>query len=242
MKKILVTGSEGFIGSHLVEQLLKNKNNQVTAMVYYNSFNSVWWLKDIKHKYKNNLKIIFGDICDQKFCIDSSKNKDVIYHLAALISIPYSYNAPQSFINTNIIGTFNICYSAKVNNVKKLIFLSTSEVYGTAKYVPIDEKHPLQPQSPYSASKIGAEAMALSFFKSFNLPLIIVRPFNTFGPRQSLRAIIPTIILQSLNKKKFIKIGNLKPTRDLNYVKDTCLALIKIENAKIPFGEIINVG
>lgn len=242
MKKILVTGAEGFIGSHLVEQLLQNKNNKVKAMVFYNSFNSIGWLKEAKKKHGSRLKIITGDICDYNFCLDSTKDTDLVYHLASLISIPYSYQASQSYINTNIIGTHNICYSVKVNNVKKLIFISTSEVYGSAKYVPIDEKHPLQPQSPYSASKIGAEAMALSFYKSFSLPLIIVRPFNTFGPRQSLRAIVPTIILQFLNKNDQINVGNLSPTRDLNYVQDTCLALIKIDKSRIPFGEVVNIG
>lgn len=243
MKKILVTGADGFIGSHLVEALLKNKNNFVIALAYYNSFNSIGWLKNLKKKYKKNkLKIILGNICDSNFCINLTKNVDTIYHLAALVSIPYSYNSVKSYIDTNIIGTYNICMAAKLNKNKKLIFTSTSEVYGTAVYTPIDENHPLQPQSPYSASKISAEAIALSFQKSFNIALIIVRPFNTFGPRQSLRAIIPTIISQVLSDSKNIEVGNLKPTRDLNYVEDTCSALIKIANSKISNGEVINIG
>ena len=243
MKKILVTGADGFIGSHLVEELLKNKNNQITALTYYNSFNSIGWLQDSKQAFAGNkrLKIISGDICDSNFLLEITKNIDVVYHLAALVSIPYSYKSPKSFLDTNVIGSYNICASCKTNKVKKIIFTSTSEVYGTAKYTPIDEKHPLQPQSPYSASKISAEAIAKSFYNSYNLPIIIVRPFNTFGPRQSLRAIVPSIILQALDNK-VIEVGNLKPTRDLNYVKDVCRAFIAIEKSKIKFGEIINIG
>ena len=181
MKKILVTGADGFIGSHLVEELLKNKNNHITALTFYNSFNSIGWLEDLKQTFpdKKRLKIISGDICDIDLLLKITKKIDIVYHLAALISIPYSYKSPKSFLDTNVIGSYNICSACKTNKIKKIILTSTSEVYGTAKYIPIDEKHPLQPQSPYSASKISAEVIAKSFYNSYNLPIIIVRPFNT---------------------------------------------------------------
>ena len=203
MKKILVTGADGFIGSHLVELLLKKKYN-VTALVFYNSQNNWGWLDDLNIS-KKKLKVITGDIRDPHQCIEITKNIDCVINLAALIAIPYSYQAPLSYLATNAMGTLNLCQSALKNKVKRFIQISTSEVYGTAKYVPIDEKHPLQAQSPYSASKISSDSIAYSFYSSFNLNLSIARPFNTFGPRQSARAIIPTIITQALtNKKKFI--------------------------------------
>jgi len=224
-RKILITGADGFIGSHLTEMLLK-ENNKIKALSYYNSFNFWGWLDNIpKNK---NLEIISGDIRDPHFCKEITKDIDIIFHLAALIAIPYSYIAPDSYVDTNIKGTLNICQSAKENQVKRIIHTSTSEVYGTAKYVPIDENHPLQAQSPYSASKIGADSMAISFYNSFNLPISIARPFNTYGPRQSARAIIPTIITQIASGKKQIKLGDLSPTRDFNYVEDTCRAFVYI--------------
>jgi len=239
MKKILVTGADGFIGSHLTEALLE-KGYQVKALSYYNSFNFRGWLEDIPEN--KNLEIISGDIRDPHFCKEISKGIDIIFHLAALIAIPYSYIAPDSYIDTNVKGTLNICQAAKENNVKRVISTSTSEVYGTAQYVPIDEKHPLQPQSPYSASKIGADAIAMSFFNSFELPVTIARPFNTYGPRQSARAIIPTIITQIAAGKKHIKLGDLRPTRDFNFVKDICRGFIGIAENESTIGETINIG
>jgi len=191
--KVLVTGADGFIGSHLTETLLEEGYN-VRALAQYNSFNYWGWLEDVKSNA--NLEIVCGDVRELNFCREISEDIDLIFHLAALIAIPYSYRAPESFIETNIKGTYNICQAAKDNNIKRILVTSTSEVYGTAQYVPIDEKHPLQPQSPYSASKIGADAIAMSFYNAFQLPVTIVRPFNTYGPRQSARAVIPTIITQ----------------------------------------------
>lgn len=238
-KKILVTGADGFIGSHLVEQLAKK--NKVTALSLYNSFNNHGWLENLDNK--KNINIISGNIEDENICNEITKNVDIVFHLASLIAIPYSYLAPKSYANTNIIGTLNVCQSVLKNKVKKMIHISTSEVYGTAKYSPIDENHPLQPQSPYSASKISADSIAKSFFNSYNLPLIIARPFNTYGPRQSARAIIPTIISQFLSDKNVIKIGNLKPKRDFTYVKDTCKGLIILGNANKKYnGEEFNIG
>ena len=226
--KIFVTGSEGFIGSNLIEDLLK-KGHKVTALVQYNSFNNIGWLKNINDK---KLKIVLGDIRDEHFMFESCKNIDVIINLAALISIPYSYKAINSYIETNIMGTSNLCKSAIKNKVKKLIHISSSEVYGSAKYKPINETHPLQPQSPYSATKIGADSIALSYYYSFGLDVCIARPFNTFGPRQSLRAIIPTILFQIINKKK-INLGLLSTKRDFNYITNTTdgiISLIKQKN------------
>lgn len=237
--KILVTGADGFIGSHLVEMLLK-KGFQVRALSYYNSFNFWGWLEDVPAN--PNLEIVNGDVRDPHFCREITKGIDVVYHLAALIAIPYSYVAPDSYIDTNVKGTLNICQAAKDNGVSKILVTSTSEVYGTALYVPIDEKHPTQPQSPYSASKIGADAIALSYFNAFDLPVTVVRPFNTYGPRQSARAIIPTIISQIANGAKRIEVGDMTPTRDFNYVEDTCDGFIQIANAKQVAGEIINIG
>ncbi len=238
MKKVLVTGADGFIGSHLVETLLAN-GYQVRALCLYNSFNFWGWLDGFEHP---NLEIVNGDIRDYHYCLQITSGMDIVFHLGALIAIPYSYHSPESYIDTNIKGTSNICLASLHNKVGRVIHTSTSEVYGTAKYVPIDEKHPLQPQSPYSASKIGADAMAMSYFNAFNLPLAIARPFNTYGPRQSARAIIPTIITQLASGIKEIKLGDLRPTRDLNFVLDTCMGFLAIANAVNVEGEVINIG
>lgn len=238
-KKVLVTGADGFIGSHLVE-LLVNKGASVRALSYYNSFNYWGWLEDID--CLDSIEVVTGDIRDPHLCKEITQGIDVVFHLAALISIPYSYMAPDSFVDTNIKGTLNICQAALENRCSKVLHTSTSEVYGTAIYVPIDEKHPLQPQSPYSASKIGADMIAESFYRSFDLPLTIVRPFNTYGPRQSARAIIPNIIAQLAAGRREIKLGNTKPTRDFNFVKDTCKAFVMIAETDGVEGETINVG
>lgn len=238
-KRVLVTGADGFIGSHLVELLLA-QNFQVTALAQYNSFNFWGWLDSIPAHA--NLTVISGDVRDPHFCQKISKNIDVVFHLAALIAIPYSYSAPQSYVETNVTGTLNLCQAALDNGISRFIHTSTSEVYGTAQYVPIDEKHPLQAQSPYSASKIGADAMAMSFYNAFNLPLSIVRPFNTYGPRQSARAIIPTIISQIANGEQKIKLGDLSPTRDFNYVTDTCRGFLAVAESEKTIGEVVNVG
>lgn len=238
MKKVLVTGADGFIGSHLTEALLEEGYN-VTALCYYNSFNDWGWLEDLKHP---NLTVINGDVRDPHFCKHISKDINIIFHLAALIAIPYSYVAPDSYVDTNVKGTLNICQAAKENGVKRVLVTSTSEVYGTAQYVPIDENHPKQPQSPYSASKIGADAMAMSFYNAFELPVTIVRPFNTYGPRQSARAIIPTIIAQIANGMKEIKLGDLTPTRDFNFVRDTCRGFIEIAKCDKTIGEEVNIA
>ena len=238
-KFVLVTGADGFIGSHLVEMLVLS-GYQVKALSQYNSFNNWGWLEDINCQDK--IEVITGDIRDPNFCKYITKNIDIIFHLAALIAIPYSYIAPDSYVDTNIKGTLNICQAAKENGNIRVIHTSTSEVYGTAKYVPIDEKHPLQAQSPYSASKIAADAMAMSFYNSFELPVTIARPFNTYGPRQSARAVIPTIITQISNGVKDIKLGDLSPTRDFNYVEDTCKGFIAIAEEDATIGETINIG
>jgi NAD dependent epimerase/dehydratase len=238
-KKILVTGADGFIGSHLVEALVKD-GAKVKALSLYNSFNNWGWLENINCRDK--IEIISGDIRDPHFCLEITKDVDIIFHLAALIAIPYSYIAPDSYIDTNIKGTLNICQATLKNGCQRLIHTSTSEVYGTAQYVPIDEKHPLQPQSPYSATKIGADSIAMSFFNSFNLPVIIARPFNTYGPRQSARAVIPTIITQIAAGKKHLKLGDLRPTRDFNYVEDICNGFIALAKSENIIGEIINLG
>ena len=239
MKKVLITGADGFIGSHLTEMLV-SKGYKVKALSQYNSFNSWGWLDGID--CKKDLEIVTGDIRDPHYCKIITKDVDVIFHLAALIGIPFSYVAPDSYVETNIKGTLNICQAAKENGISRLIHTSTSEVYGTAQYVPIDEKHPLQPQSPYSASKIAADSMAMSFYNSFNLPVTIARPFNTYGPRQSARAIIPTIITQIASGKKEIKLGDLSPTRDFNYVEDCCRAFIMLSQSEKTIGETVNIG
>ena len=238
-KKVLVTGADGFIGSHLVEMLCE-KGFTVRALAQYNSFNNWGWLEDVS--CKKDIEIISGDIRDPFFCNEICKDIDSIFHLAALIAIPYSYIAPQSYIETNITGTLNICMAALENNVSRVIHTSTSEVYGSAQYVPIDESHPLQAQSPYSASKIGADAMAMSIYNAFNLPLTIARPFNTYGPRQSARAFIPTIISQIASNQSQLKLGDTTPTRDLNFVLDTCRGFMLLAESNDAVGEIVNIG
>lgn len=238
-KTVLITGADGFIGSHLTEMLVK-EGYTVKALSYYNSFNYWGWLENID--CLDEIEVLSGDIRDPHYCKHITKNVDVIFHLAALIAIPYSYVAPDSYVDTNIKGTLNICQAAKENGCQRIIHTSTSEVYGTAQYVPIDEKHPLQPQSPYSASKIGADAMAMSFYNAFNLPLTVARPFNTYGPRQSARAVIPTIISQIAAGKKQIQLGDLSPTRDFNYVEDTCRGFIALADNDKAIGETFNIG
>jgi len=238
-KRVLVTGADGFIGSHLTELLVK-EGYQVRALSQYNSFNNWGWLEDIG--CLNEIEILSGDVRDPQYCKNITENIDIVFHLAALIAIPYSYTAPSSYVDTNINGTLNICQAAIENDVGRVIHTSTSEVYGTAKYVPIDEDHPLQAQSPYSASKIGADAIAMSFFNSFELPLTIARPFNTYGPRQSARAVIPTIITQIASGKNQIQLGDLTPTRDFNYVEDTCRGFLELARCDNAIGEVINIG
>ncbi len=240
-KKVLVTGADGFIGSHLVERLL-DEGAIVKAFVYYNSFNSWGWLDTFPKEKINQIEIFAGDVRDPYGVKESMKGCDVVFHLAALIAIPYSYHSPDSYVDTNIKGTLNIIQAAKELGVEKVLVTSTSEVYGTAMYVPIDEKHPKQGQSPYSATKIGADHIADSFYRSFNLPLTIVRPFNTFGPRQSARAVIPTIITQLLAGKTEIKLGALHPTRDLVFVKDTVNGFVEIAKSDTLIGHEVNIA
>ncbi|MBF0532485.1 MAG: SDR family NAD(P)-dependent oxidoreductase [Candidatus Omnitrophica bacterium] len=240
-KKILVTGACGFIGSHLVEQLL-NEGCQVKAFVYYNSFNSWGWLENIPPDKLKKIEVFTGDVRDPNGVRTALKNIDVVFHLAALIGIPYSYHSPDSYIDTNIKGTLNVLQAARDSACQRILMTSTSEVYGTAKYVPIDEDHPFQGQSPYSASKIGADRLAESFYRSFDMPITIVRPFNTYGPRQSARAIIPTVITQLLAGKSKIKLGDLTPTRDFTYVKDTVQGFIEIAKSDKTIGEEINIA
>lgn len=239
MSKVLVTGADGFIGSHLTE-LLVREGYQVRALSQYNSFNYWGWLEDVDCLSK--IEVLSGDVRDPHYCRHITQDVDLVFHLAALIAIPYSYVAPDSYVDTNIKGTLNICQAALENGVQRVIHTSTSEVYGTAQYVPIDEKHPLQAQSPYSASKIGADAMAMSFFNAFDLPLTIARPFNTYGPRQSARAVIPTIITQIASGKKKIKLGDVSPTRDFNYVADTCRGFLELARCEKAIGETVNIG
>ncbi|MFH1216578.1 MAG: NAD-dependent 4,6-dehydratase LegB [Pseudomonadota bacterium] len=238
-KTILVTGADGFIGSHLTEMLAK-KGAKVKALSQYNSFNYWGWLEDID--CLRDIEVLTGDIRDPHYCKHISKGIDAIFHLAALIAIPFSYVAPDSYVDTNIKGTLNLCQAARDSGCAKFIHTSTSEVYGTARYVPIDEKHPLQPQSPYSASKIGGDCMAMSFYNAFELPVVIARPFNTYGPRQSARAIIPTIITQIAQGATELKLGDLTPTRDLNFVTDTCLGFIALAECDQSIGETVNIG
>ena len=240
-KKVLVTGSEGFIGSHLVERLVE-MGADVTAFVLYNSFNNWGWLDSLAPEVKNEVKVFTGDIRDENSVRQAMKDIDIVFHLAALIAIPYSYYAAVSYIDTNVKGTLNILQACRDNNVEKIVHTSTSETYGTAQYVPIDEKHPLKGQSPYSASKIGGDMIAESFYCSFGTPVAIIRPFNTYGPRQSARAVIPTIISQILSGKEEIELGALTPTRDLNFVKDTVDGFIKIAESDKSLGEVINIG
>ena len=238
-EKILVTGADGFIGSHLVEMLM-DEGATVRALSQYNSFNNWGWLEDVPRL--SEIEVVCGDVRDPAYCNHISKGQDIIFNLAALIAIPYSYVAPDSYIDTNIKGALNICQAALNNGVKKVIQTSTSEVYGTAQYVPIDENHPLQPQSPYSASKIGADAIAMSFHNAFDLDVTIARPFNTYGPRQSARAVIPSIIIQILNGVKTLHLGDARPTRDFNYVKDTCRGFCLLAANKNVKGKTINIG
>lgn len=240
-KKIFITGGDGFIGSHLTEHFLK-EGYSVRAMAMYNSFGSWGWLEDADPELRKNLEVVSGDIRDERFVRDAMKDVGTVFHLAALIAIPYSYNAPKSYIETNIIGTYNVCQAALDHKVQRVVITSTSEVYGTAQFVPISESHPLQPQSPYSASKIGADAIALSFHNSFELPLTVARPFNTYGPRQSARAIIPTIITQIANGYKQINLGDLTPTRDFNYVSDVCLGFAALADCDAALGKVVNIG
>lgn len=232
-----MTGADGFIGSHLVELLLA-EGYSVRALSQYNSFNYWGWLDDIRHP---RLEVVCGDVRDPNYCRHITRGCDTVLHLAALIAIPYSYTAPDSYVDTNIRGTLNICQAARDEGVRRIVVTSTSEVYGTAQYVPIDEKHPRQPQSPYSATKIGADAIAKSFFNAFGLPVVIARPFNTYGPRQSARAIIPTIITQIANGATEIKVGDLTPTRDFNYVRDTCRGFLALARTEGIDGEEINI-
>lgn len=236
---ILVTGADGFIGSHLTEALLA-QGHEVRALSVYNSFNYWGWLDDVTADPR--LKIISGDVRDPFFCHKAVEGTDLIYHLAALIAIPYSYVAPSSYVDTNIQGTLNICQAALDCGKVRVIHTSTSEVYGTALYVPIDEKHPKQPQSPYSASKIGADAMAMSYYNAFGLPVTIARPFNTYGPRQSARAIIPTIIAQIASGMRRIEVGDVSPTRDFNFVKDTCAGFMALAECEKAIGQEVNIS
>jgi NAD dependent epimerase/dehydratase len=239
--KILVTGADGFIGSHLLEELV-HRGYDVRAFIYYNSFNSWGWLDHASVEIKNNLDVFAGDIRDYHGVRQAMQGCDVVFHLAALIAIPYSYPSPDTYIDTNIKGTLNVVQAARDLGVHKVVHTSTSEVYGTAKYVPITEDHPLQGQSPYSASKIGADQIAMSFYNSFNTPIAIVRPFNTYGPRQSARAVIPTITSQLAAGNTKIKLGSLHPTRDFNYIKDTVNGFISIAESDSSIGEVINIG
>lgn len=241
MKKVLVTGADGFIGSHLTQALFEC-GYEVRALTYYNSFNSWGWLDTFPNEIRKEIDIQSGDIRDPNRVRDIIKGMDSIFHLAALIAIPFSYQAPDTYVDTNIKGTLNVLQAARDLETQRVLITSTSEVYGSAKYVPIDELHPFQGQSPYAATKIGADRLAEAFYKSFSLPVTIVRPFNTYGPRQSARAIIPTIITQLLAGKKEIELGNLDTTRDFNYVKDTVKGFIEIEKANKTIGEEINIA
>lgn len=241
MKKVLVTGADGFIGSHLVEELL-NEGYDVRAFVYYNSFNTWGWLDTLPKDKLEKIEVFTGDIRDPNGVREAMKGIDEVYHLAALIAIPFSYHSPDSYVDTNIKGTLNVLQAARELETKRILVTSTSEVYGTAQYVPIDEKHPYQGQSPYSATKIGADRIAESFYRSFNMPITIVRPFNTYGPRQSARAVIPTIITQLLSGETEIKLGALTPTRDFNFVKDTARGFIEIAKSENTIGEEINIA
>lgn len=240
-KKVLVTGADGFIGSHLTETLVREGAN-VRAFVMYNSFNSWGWLDTTSKDIIDNLEVFSGDIRDPQGVEKAVVGCDVILHLAALIAIPYSYHSPDTYVDTNIKGTLNLLQAARKSGIEKLVHTSTSEVYGTARFVPITEAHPLQPQSPYSATKIGADQLAMSFFNSFNTPVAIIRPFNTYGPRQSARAVIPTIIIQLAEGQRKIKLGAVHPTRDFNYVKDTVRGFISVAETEKSVGEVVNIG
>jgi len=237
----LITGADGFIGSHLTESLVR-QGHSVRAFVLYNSFNSWGWLDHAPRDLRDNLDVFSGDIRDPHGVKEAMKGCDAVLHLAALVAIPYSYHSPDTYVDTNIKGTLNVVQAARELGVKKVVHTSTSEVYGTAKFVPITEEHPLQGQSPYSASKIGADQIAMSFYTSFNTPVSIIRPFNTYGPRQSARAVIPTVITQIAKGEHRIKLGALHPTRDFNYIKDTVQGFISIAESDRSIGEVINIG
>lgn len=241
MKKVLVTGADGFIGSHLTELLVKS-GYHVKAFAYYNSFGTYGWIDTLDQEIQNEIEIFYGDVRDPNGVRKAAKDVEGIFHLAALIAIPFSYSSPDSYVDTNIKGTLNVLQAARESDISKILITSTSEVYGTAQYVPIDEKHPHQGQSPYSATKIGADRLAESFYRSFNMPISIVRPFNTYGPRQSARAVIPTIIGQLLSGKQKIKLGALNPTRDFNYVIDTVNGFKAIYESPNTIGEEINIA
>ncbi len=240
-KVVLVTGADGFIGSHLCESLVR-KNYRVRAFTYYNSLGHRGWLDHIAPEIRKNIEFFDGDVRDADFVRTAAKGADCILHLAALIAIPYSYHAPSSYIETNVNGTLNVLQAARDASISKLVCASTSEVYGTAQYIPIDEKHPLVAQSPYAASKTGADQLALSFHKSFEMPVAIARPFNAFGPRQSMRAVLPSIIMQALKKDGPVKLGSLHPTRDFTFVEDTAAGLIAVMESNKSIGEVINLG
>lgn len=239
--KVLVTGADGFIGSHLTEMLLE-QGYEVKAFTYYNSFNTWGWIDSFPKEKQKEIEIFSGDIRDPNGVYEAMQGVDQVFHLAALIAIPFSYHSPDSYVDTNVKGTLNVLQAARKLNTRRVLVTSTSEVYGTAQYVPMDEKHPFQGQSPYSATKIGADRLAESFYRSFELPVTIVRPFNTYGPRQSARAVIPTIITQLLSGEDKIKLGSLSPTRDFNYVKDTANGFIEISKSDRAIGEEINIA
>ena len=238
---VLVTGADGFIGSHLTEELVK-KGEKVKAFCYYNSFGHCGWLDTLPREIRGEIEFFMGDIRDPNGVRTAMEGQEIVYHLAALIAIPFSYHSPDSYVDTNIKGTLNVLQAARRLGTQRLLVTSTSEVYGTAQYVPIDEKHPYQGQSPYSATKIGADRLAESFYRSFSLPVSIVRPFNTYGPRQSARAVIPTIITQLLNGSEEIRLGSLTPTRDFNFVKDTAAGFMAIADCEAAIGQEINIA
>ena len=240
-KKVLITGADGFIGSHLVEALI-NRDCDVRAFVFYNSFNSWGWLDTLPTEQQKQLDVFAGDIRDPNGVREAMADCDIVFHLAALIAIPFSYHSPDSYIDTNIKGTLNVLQAAKLLGTAKVLVTSTSEVYGTAQYAPIDEKHPFQGQSPYSATKIGADRLAESFYRSFGTPVVTVRPFNTYGPRQSARAVIPTIITQLLSGENQLKLGSLTPTRDFNYVIDIANGFIALAESDATIGEEVNIA
>jgi NAD dependent epimerase/dehydratase len=240
-EEVFVTGADGFIGSSLVEGLVK-KGYKVRAFILYNSFNSWGWLDNFGPEIKKNLNAIYGDVRDYNRVLEAMKGCDYVIHLASLIAIPYSYHAPESYVDTNVKGTLNIMQAARNLGIKRVVHTSTSEVYGTAKFVPISEEHPLSGQSPYSASKIGADQIAYSFYASFDLPLVIARPFNNYGPRQSLRAIIPDLITQITSKREQVRVGSVTPTRDFTFVEDTVSAYIAILQSDVGLGEVFNIG
>lgn len=240
-KKVLVTGACGFIGSHLVEELI-NKGCEVKAFVFYNSFNSWGWLDSFSKEKLKKIEVVTGDVRDPNSVRTALKYVNVVFHLAALIGIPFSYHSPDSYFETNVKGTLNVLQASRDYNVERIIVTSTSEVYGTSQYVPIDERHPLQGQSPYSASKIGADKMTESFYRSFGTPVVIARPFNTYGPRQSARAVIPTLITQLLSGKESVELGSLYPTRDFNYVSDVCRGLVALAETEEIIGKEVNIG